>query len=203
MLKKATREERITGELLSPEEWKRALIINVYNHFLIEAFGKKITATRKTEQAINNSVNRFCRIWGYSRKFEVRHASDKCGNDFLDFLKSKVEQRTVFTNYLMDYIHEEKFDIHPKKLERVSCAKAVARLAKIRGDNSVGNNVTLRRVYKEIAEKYNVCWSNRLKRKHLTSKSKLIESDPKLQKLFKEVVDDMVTRIGDINVRSR
>lgn len=66
-IEKATRDEQILGRVLGEDEWKSVLLTNVYNHFLIKTFGKETTARRKTEQLINETINEFCRVWGFSQ----------------------------------------------------------------------------------------------------------------------------------------
>mgnify|MGYP004463212179 FL=1 len=192
-IEKATRDEQILGRVLGEDEWKSVLLTNVYNHFYIKSFGKATTARRKTEQLINETINEFCRVWGFSRKYEVRHSN---GKDFLDFLKSRIVERTVFTYYVMDNMNVRALNLTSVELIDVTCSMVAAPLAKKRNDNSLGYNATLRRIYGEMSARYGIVWSNRMKRANATSKHEVIENNPKLRKLFNNVVNDILER-GD------
>ena len=192
-IERATRDEQILERVLGADEWKSVLLTNVYNHFLIKTFGKETTARRKTEQLINETINEFCRVWGFSRKYETRHCD---GKDFLDFLKSRIVERTTFTYHIMDNMNVRKLDLTPVELIDVTCSMVAAPLAQRRGDNSLGYNATLRRIYGEMSARYGIVWSNRMKRANVTSKHEVIENNPKLRKLFKNIVNDLLKR-GD------
>lgn len=195
-IEKATQDEQNLGRVLGGDEWKNVLLTNVYNHFYIKSFGKVTTARRRTEQLINDTINKFCRVWGFSRKYEVRHSCDSKDRDFLDFLKSRITERTVFTCYIMDELNTRTLDLSPIKLDKVACSMVAASLARKRDDNSLGYNATLRRVYGEMSTRYGVVWSNRMKRANTTSKHEVVENNAKLRKLFNNVVNDMLER-GD------
>lgn len=113
--------------MLGADEWKSVLLTNVYNHFLIKTFGKETTARRKTEQLINETINEFCRVWGFSRKYETRHCD---GKDFLDFLKFRIVERTTFTYHIMDNMNVRKLDLTPVELINVTCSMVAALLRK-------------------------------------------------------------------------
>ena len=96
----------------------------------------------------------------------------------------------------MDNMNVRKLDLTPVELIDVTCSMVAAPLAQRRGDNSLGYNATLRRIYGEMSARYGIVWSNLIKRANLTTKHEVIENNPKLRKIFSSVVNDLLKR-GD------
>ena len=81
--------------------------------------------------------------------------------------------------------------------------EAITPLAERLGDNSVGHNLTFRKVYAAMDVSWQVRQSryrNKHGNKNRPSKIKLIADDPKLMKMFMSVVSDMKSQLESANM---
>ena len=128
-----------------------------------------------------------------------------------------------FSQFKSDALSELKADMEHKYEELLKPAKfnitsttktvvqepmdimreAITPLAERLGDNSVGHNLTFRKVYAAMDVSWQVRQSryrNKHGNKNQPSKIKLIADDPKLMKMFMAVVNDMKSQLETANM---
>ena len=175
---------------MSPEEFKKKVNAVAYAAVYRENFGHKCDLDRKAQEKINEGIKKFIRVYPHSRKYETRrynrenHTKD---GTFLDAIKDDKMRRSVFLAMFSDYCGSDA------PLQLSPLGEVVRPLAEARGDESLGFNGTIRLVFGQIP----INWNLKKRRTGCESKSDIIMSDPKLQKLFRATVEKMLDEINN------